>query len=514
MIFFHLNGIRTVKICVISLFFTNIPPMSELSADQIAIGRWLRHFRRMRHMTLQQVADRSGCTVSHLSQIETGKREPRMSLLRALATTLGVSIADLTGEAPPSARDALEIALDHAQNSPSYAASGLPVIRPTRALSDDVLTALVGLHAEIHRNTAAAAATPEEARRANTALRHEMRDRGNYFGDIEQVAMELLAAIKHQGGPFGERRIDQVAAHLGFTIHRVGDVPHSTRAITDLRHRRIYIPLTGWGGHDPRTIVLQTLGHQVLGHRPPLDYADFLRQRVEVNYFAAAMLISEAHAVELLKRGKAGRYLAVEDLRDAFGVSYETAAHRFTNLITHHIDIPVHFVKVHESGTIYKAYENDGYPLPTDTVGNIEGQIACRASIERLIFTDAQPGASESQYIDTPSGTFWTTAQTEGTSAGPFSVGIGTTFDAAKWFRGRETTRRTRSTCPSADCCRKPPIDLEARWAGYAWPSARAHAHLLAALPPGTFPGVDETDVFLFLEEQTAHHDVSRSGLP
>jgi XRE family transcriptional regulator, fatty acid utilization regulator len=480
--------------------------MAELSEEQVATGRWLRHFRRLRGLTLQQVAERSGCTVSHLSQIETGKREPRMALLRALAATLGVTIADLTGDAPPSARDALEMALNHAQTSPTYLATGLPVVRPSRALSDDVLTALVGLHAEIHRSTATAAATPEEARRANTALRQEMRDRGNYFGEIEQAATDLLAAIKHQGGPFGERRTDQVAAHLGFTIHRVPDVPHSTRAITDLRHRRIYIPLTGWGGHDPRTIVLQTLGHQVLGHRPPLDYADFLRQRVEVNYFAAAMLISEVHAVELLKRGKSGRYLAVEDLRDAFGVSYETAAHRFTNLASHHIDIPVHFVKVHESGTIYKAYENDGYPLPTDSLGSIEGQLACRKSIERLIFDPAYAGPSESQYIDTPAGTFWTTAQSETTSAGPFSVGIGTTFDAAKWFRGRDTTRRTKSTCPAAECCRRPPLDLEARWAGHAWPSARAHAHLLAALPPGTFPGVDETEVFAFLEQQSMQH--------
>jgi hypothetical protein len=26
------------------------------------------------------------------------------------------------------------------------------------------------------------------------------------------------------------------------------------------------------------------------------------------------------------------------------------------------------------------------------------------------------------------------------------------------------------------------------------------HSHLLAALPPGTFPGVDDTDVYTFLD--------------
>jgi hypothetical protein len=28
------------------------------------------------------------------------------------------------------------------------------------------------------------------------------------------------------------------------------------------------------------------------------------------------------------------------------------------------------------------------------------------------------------------------------------------------------------------------------------------HAHLLAALPPGVFPGVDTTDVYRFLERR------------
>jgi hypothetical protein len=33
-----------------------------------------------------------------------------------------------------------------------------------------------------------------------------------------------------------------------------------------------------------------------------------------------------------------------------------------------------------------------------------------------------------------------------------------------------------------------------------AWPSARAHSHILSALPTGSFPGVDETDVYEFLD--------------
>jgi XRE family transcriptional regulator, fatty acid utilization regulator len=33
-----------------------------------------------------------------------------------------------------------------------------------------------------------------------------------------------------------------------------------------------------------------------------------------------------------------------------------------------------------------------------------------------------------------------------------------------------------------------------------AWPSARARSHVFAAVPPGAFPGVDLTEVYVFLE--------------
>jgi hypothetical protein len=60
--------------------------------------------------------------------------------------------------------------------------------------------------------------------------------------------------------------------------------------------------------------------------------------------------------------------------------------------------------------------------------------------------------------------------------------------------------KRMASSCPDPDCCQRPPAALAARWDGMAWPSARAHSHILSALPTGSFPGVDETEVFAFLD--------------
>jgi XRE family transcriptional regulator, fatty acid utilization regulator len=192
--------------------------------------------------------------------------------------------------------------------------------------------------------------------------------------------------------------------------------------------------------------------------------------------------------------------LSVEDLRDVFSVSYEMAAHRFTNLATHHLGVPCHFVKNDESGVIYKAYENDGLVFPADPSGAIEGQRMCRLWSGRQVFAAEDRFSPLYQYSDTAAGTYFCVAHVDPGRERGFAVTLGVPYEHSRWFRGRESTVRRRSACPDGDCCQRPPAELAARWAGQAWPSARAHSHVLSALPAGSFPGVDETDVYEFLE--------------
>ncbi|WP_127131909.1 XRE family transcriptional regulator [Georgenia sp. SYP-B2076] len=476
---------------------------TEPTTDLATLGRRIRHARQAKGWTLAELAARVERAPSLLSQVENGRREPRLALLRTIARELGVSVADLMKDEAPSHRAALEIALAQAQVRPHYTALGLPRVRASAKMPTEALEALVGLHEELARRATIRSATPEEARRANAELRHKMRARHNYFAEIERLATEISAAVGHTAGPLTERGVASVTAHLGFTLHRAADLPRATRSVSDLRHRRIYLPLADRGGHDPRTIVLQTLGHFALNHSDPTGYADFLRQRVEANYFAAALLMPEGPSVAFLRDAKANKALAIDDLRDVFAVSYETAAHRFTNLATEHLDLPVHFMRVGEDGVIYKAYENDDVTFPTDVTGAIEGQTVCRFWASRAVFNNADRYATHYQYTDMGRGTYWCTTHVERTGDGDFAIDVGVPFAHVKWFQGRETAVRSRSSCPDPSCCRRPPAELAARWQSQAWPSARAHSHLLAAIPPGTFPGVDDTEVYEFLERHS-----------
>ena len=468
--------------------------------DALLIGRRVRHLRTERNMTLEELGAAIGRAPSQVSVLENGHREPRLSMLQQVAVALGVELGVLLSPHAPSRRAALEIELERAQRGPLFSALGVPQVKVAKSLPTDALEALVQLQAEVRRLTNLKAATPEEARRANAELRAMMRAQDNYFPELERHAGALLAAVGHTGGPLSQRTTADIAAHLGFTLHHVHDLPHSTRSVTDLEHGRIYLaPGHGTSG-DPRSPLLQALASHVLGHREPRDYGDFLRQRVETNYVAAALMLPEQGAVTMLAGAKSARSLSVEDLRDAFAVPYETAAHRFTNLVTHHLGIPVHFMKVHESGTLFKAYENDGVDFPSDALGAIEGQPVCRRWTAREVFSISDRFSPYHQYTDTASGTYWCTSRVQGSPEGDFSVSVGVPFSQVRWFQGRETTRRAQSRCPEPSCCRQPPSELAERWAGRAWPSARPHASTLAALPVGVFPGVDQTEVLTFLD--------------
>ncbi|QPE05135.1 helix-turn-helix domain-containing protein [Microbacterium schleiferi] len=475
--------------------------MAPTNLELVTLGHRIRHERVSRGWTLDELGAHVGVAGSQLSLIENGKREPKLSLLQAIAQATGLEVTDLLAAEPPNRRAALEIELERAQASPVFRTLGIPPVRVTKGMPDETIESILGLHRELDRRAREAIATPEEARRANTELRLRMRERDNYLPEIEKLAEKQLAAAGHVSGALTHRTVSIMAERLGFELLYVNDLPQSARSVTDLENGRIYLPPASIpGGHGLRSMALQAMAHRLLGHQRPTSYADFLQQRLEINYFAACCLIPETNGVAFLQQAKKDRNLAVEDFRDAFGVTHEAAAMRMTNLMTQHLGIRLHFLRVDGSGAISRVYENDDLPLPMDVTGAVDGQIACRKWSARAAFSEQNRTTEHYQYTDTPAGTFWCATQTGTTADGEFSISVGVPFDDARWFRGRETTKRAASTCPDEACCRRAPSELTSRWEGKAWPSARVHMQMFTPLPRGNFPGVDDSEVYAFLD--------------
>ena len=253
-------------------------------------------------------------------------------------------------------------------------------MRPGKNLSTEALEALVGLHRELTRREDAAIATPEEARRATTELRLWMRERNNHLPEIETAAEDLVRRAGYTTGALTHSAVASMAADLGFSLIHVDDLPQSARTVTDLTNGRIYLPPASIpGGHGLRSLALQAIAHRVLAHssaRAATRSSCASASRSPTSRPRASC--PAALAVEHLSGAKRDKDLAVEDLRDSFGVTHEAAAQRLTNLPTVHLDIRLHFLRVGDDGALFRGYGNDGVPFPTDGTGAIEGQVVCR----------------------------------------------------------------------------------------------------------------------------------------
>jgi len=306
-------------------------------------------------------------------------------------------------------------------------------------------------------------------------------------------------------------------AAVGAAHHR----PLSQRGILDIAPARLHLLLTtlpartrsadrpeepaaslactsGSARHDPARRRAGRRSATSCSHDPS-DYALCASGRAK--YFAAALLMPEKSPSSSCARPLAdGRWRSTTSgtvrrvLRDGPRTVHATWR-------PHHFGIPVHFTRVHENGIVYKAYENDGVRFPADVTGAIEGQPSAaggrpaRSSARRPVFVVLPVHRHVRGHI---------------LVHGPHRVDplrrvlvtVGTPFEHARWFRAATPPGVRCPAAPTPTVAGAPPPTWSA--AGRAAPgrAARVHSHLLAALPPGTFPGVDAQDVYEFLERR------------
>src|SRR5262244_1816345 len=128
--------------------------LTSSGLDLATFGQRLRHLRRARGLTLAELGARVGRAPSALSLLENGRREPKLSLIEALAKALSVAPDELLRPQPPSRRAQLEIALEEAQRDPVFRDLGLPHLRVGARVPSDVIEHLVALHTELRKQRA------------------------------------------------------------------------------------------------------------------------------------------------------------------------------------------------------------------------------------------------------------------------------------------------------------------------------------------------------------------------
>jgi transcriptional regulator with XRE-family HTH domain len=465
--------------------------------DPLILGRRLRHFRKRADLTLDDLGAKVAKPGPYLSLLENGKKEPRLQLILDLATALGIAIDDLIDPTPPSHRDRLEISLLRSQDTSLFESLDLPAIKPSAKLDNETLAHIVGLHETLQEKSGLGDASGEEIRRANGEVTRWITSYDGYLESIEEEAAKALATSGYVGeGPFNSRNLIDLTSRAGFEIHPIDDMPSFARSIIDLENQRIYIAQRNeLKTRQARKAVLQTLAGFLLEHESVPDLETFLRQRIETAYFAAAVLVPESAGLPRLEKAKGDHDLNVEDVKELFYVSYEMAAWRTANLLTHHFDIACHLIVSDEQGSIVKGYSNDGVSVRRDIHGGMETQKLCHRWGSRVTFRSPDRFDTHHQYTDTPDGTYFSTTHIETGREPAYAITLGVQFKDARWFRGRDTENRETSTCPDPNCCRTPPEGLLQRWDDNVVVSARSQERILGLLAPDPYPELDMTEV-------------------
>lgn len=69
------------------------------------LAQRLRYYRKLRGLSVRELAEKAGVSVSYIYAIESGARGSNASKLGLIAEALGVSLSDLWGDAPRDERN-------------------------------------------------------------------------------------------------------------------------------------------------------------------------------------------------------------------------------------------------------------------------------------------------------------------------------------------------------------------------------------------------------------------------
>ena len=109
----------------------------EIGSALTSLGDCLRAARETRGLTLEQAAESSGISKSHLSRLESSERQPSVASLLALSDAYGVSMGLLFGEPQDNAPIAV-----YPPDQPRHTSKGLAIAACSGYPGSSVIDAL------------------------------------------------------------------------------------------------------------------------------------------------------------------------------------------------------------------------------------------------------------------------------------------------------------------------------------------------------------------------------------
>jgi predicted transcriptional regulator/transcriptional regulator with XRE-family HTH domain len=354
----------------------------------LGVGRRLRELRQERGHTQADLARRLGISPAYLNLIEKGRRTVQLPVLWKALELLEVDpepfIASV-GAQPPEANLAqlldepllrsldLDTAALTSLSAEPRAATTIAALfnlyKNARIELDNVLR-----HLSREESGRKAQASPGTGWRLDYSPFDEVADfvqaHHNYFAPLEEavdglrhdlqlgrrIASEHLVLALESAGV----RVTTAPQSRGSVFRRFDPSAGTLELSSELGEARRKFDLAHVIGL--RLLDENKLHEHIVGAWVPRHAETHKLVKVHLaNYFAGALLMPYA---DFFRDAQATRY-DVERLADLFEVSYETAAHRLTNLADpRRRGVPMHFLRVDVAGNISKRYSATGLTFP------------------------------------------------------------------------------------------------------------------------------------------------------
>ena len=428
------------------------------------IGARLRALRLERHLTQADIAKRLGVSPAYLNLIEKGHRAAQLPLLWKALEIFGVDVEPFMASL---GEERVDEGLAKLLEEPLLKTLDIDE-RDLRAMSAEPKTAsTIAALFNLYKNTRSqldhlivAMRRDEEARMEKRALAAFEQDDAPHFehSPFDEVT-DFLEAHKNWF-PELEEEADRLRRDSGLLARRVlsDDLIRILETELGIKVSLVDPPREGSSvvrRHDPinHTLTLSTglleqrlkfqlahsAGLRILDQRK-LDVSitrDFRARHGETprllkihlaNYFAGALLLPYG---DFYKEVIRTRY-DIELLANIFETSYETVAHRATNLSDpRRRGVPMHFQRVDVAGNVSKRYSATGLKIPHGTGG-------CAKWAVHVAFLN--PSVITKQYSIMPDGSTYfcfakvTPAPVYGSlvRGTVYSIGLGTHADNAK----------------------------------------------------------------------------------
>lgn len=343
---------------------------------KLFLGARMKRLRRDLGLTQTRMAEDLGVSPSYLNLLERNQRPVTAQVLLRLAETYDLDLKSLSSDPESASATGLsEVFSDQMFRDLAVPRTEVAEVADLAPGVSEAIVRLYRAYLDQRRMTdLGAVGRPEDGALQPVVtpsdwVRDFIQGQKNYFGELEEAADVLAAALRPEPQDFATAARERLAKTHGIQVRvvPVDVLPESVRRF-DHHRRRLFLSevLTGAGRAFSLAYQLAILEHgerlDAMADRsnPPDRPTRNLLKVSLTNYLAAATLMPYAAFHDAAERTA----YDIELIRARFGVSFEQACHRLTTLARPGArGVPFFMVRVDSAGNISKRFASSAFPF-------------------------------------------------------------------------------------------------------------------------------------------------------